>query len=286
MKKIKLEIYDNEKGLQIVSIFNRTITAYKTHRFHLKELLNRNELESPGIYLLIGIDEEEYRTTIYIGESEDINKRIPQHSNKEYWNQCIVFRSQELNKAHVRWLEGAIYDDLETAGQVILMNENKPSISRLSEADEVAMYEFKTDIYRILGVLGFVGINESPEIPEDKKSLMDYEFELVRHNEILAKMRPVATGYMVLKDSLILSGNVDRSSVFMKSVSNLKDSLREKGIIVKNNEGMEVLTKSQIFPSPSRAAKFILDYPVNGLKAWKTKDGNPLKEIEEMLTKS
>jgi hypothetical protein len=287
-RKIELFLVKGDPaGLRKAKIANWSGQAFAAYRSDIGDFLNRTELKNnPGIYLLIGVNEE-YDTTVYIGETENIAKRIRKHLNKEFWNQCIAFISKagSLNKGHVRWLEGSIYSDLEEAGQVILKNDNKPSMTPLSEADVAVMEEFKANIYLILGTLGFMGINEASENKKEKDSLIDYIFKLSRYGKILAQMKPITTGYKVLKGSILRPDKDeyrDTSSLRLHYIR--RDTLREKGFIQKNEDGDEILNKDQMFQSPSGASSFILGGTSNGRTDWKTEKGETLKEIEEKLS--
>lgn len=287
-KKIELFLVSGDpSGLRMAKIVNWSGLAFAAYRSDIGDLLNREELnQNPGVYFLMG-NNEEFETTVYIGETENIAKRIRNHLNKEYWNQCIAFISGagDINKAHARWLEASIYDDLKEARQVILMNDNIPSKASLSEADEAVMEEFKSKIYLILGTLGFTGINKAIEKESGKKSLTDYIFELSRYNEILARMKPTTTGYKVLKGSKLKPDREEyKNTSSLKLHYHRRVSLREKGLLAKNENNIEILKEDQIFQSPSGASSFILGQTSNGRTDWKTEEGKTLKEIEERLS--
>ncbi|MFW9873373.1 MAG: GIY-YIG nuclease family protein [Candidatus Thorarchaeota archaeon] len=287
-RKIELFLVKGDPaGLRKAKIANWEGQAFAAYRSDIGDFLSRTELQNnPGIYLLIGVNEE-YDTTVYVGETENIAERIRSHLNKEFWNQCIAFISKagSLNKGHVRWLEGSIYNDLEKAGQVILKNENKPSLTPLSEADIAVMEEFKANIYLILGTLGFTGINEASEKKKEKTSLIDYTFKLARYGKVLAQMKPTTTGYKVLKGSILRPDKDEyRNTSSLKLHYLRRDSLREKGIVQTNENGEEILNKDQIFQSPSGASSFILGGTSNGRTDWKTDAGKTFKEIEEILS--
>lgn len=287
-RKIELFLVNGDPaGLRKARIANWSGQAFAAYRSDIKDFLNRRELnDNPGVYFLIGNDEE-FNTTVYIGETENIAKRIRNHLNKDYWNQCIAFIASigNLNKGHVRWLEAAIYSDLKKAGQVIIMNDNIPSETPLSEADQSVMKEFKDNIYIIMGTLGFMGINVASNLPKEKKSLTDYEFKLSRYDIVLATMRPTTTGYKVLKGSKLQEDKEEyRDNRSLKLHYHRRDTLREKGLIEKNIDGEEILKEDQIFQSPSGASQFILGATSNGRTDWKTYDGKTFKEIEEELS--
>jgi hypothetical protein len=64
-------------------------------------------LDSPGIYMLLGDDpDEQYDQQIYVGQGDNIGKRLKQHQSddgKDFWDTTLVFLSgnQSLNRAHV-----------------------------------------------------------------------------------------------------------------------------------------------------------------------------------------
>jgi hypothetical protein len=199
----------------------------------------------------------------------------------------FIRKGSSLNKAHVRWLEGSIYQDLKEAGQVILKNDNKPSLAKLSEEDTAVMREFKANIYIVLGTLGFMGINKPSEREKEKESLTDYIFQLTRYNEVLAKIRPTTTGFKVLKGARLRPDiekyKKDRKSGLLNKYQR-RDNLRDEGNITKDKNGDEILREDQVFQSPSGASSFILGGPSNGRRDWVTDDGKTLKEVEEMLS--
>lgn len=287
-KKIELFLVKGTpSGLRKAKIVNWSGECFAAYRSNISDFLNREELKNnPGVYFLIGINEDTTETAVYVGETENIAERIKAHFAKEFWNQCIAFISsaRNLNKAHVRWLEGSIYQDLKEAGQIIIMNENKPSGSHLSEADEAVMMEFKDHLYLILGTLGFMGINEGATKSKEKTSLYDYSFLLTRNNELLAKMIPIPTGYKLLKGAKLRPDKEEyRNNRSLRLHYQRRDLLREKQSIIQENN-IEILNENQVFQSSSGASSFVLGGTSNGRTDWKTEDGKTLKQIEELYS--
>ncbi len=53
---------------------------------------------------MLGKDDE-FKNTIYIGEAEEVKRRLKQHIDDEnYWSECVVVLTKDnyLNKAHVK----------------------------------------------------------------------------------------------------------------------------------------------------------------------------------------
>ena len=73
----------------------------------------------------------------YIGEGEDISDRIRNHdTKKDWWTTAILIASaaNNLNKAHVKYLEARLIEEARTVSRITLENGNTPSRPGLSEA--------------------------------------------------------------------------------------------------------------------------------------------------------
>src|SRR5947207_16006891 len=93
------------KSLRTAEISNWTGKAIAAPRTELDELLQRDELDKAGIYILSGTDPLSGSPLAYIGEAEVIRERLKQHKTRE-WSSAIIFVSKDenLTKAHVRYL--------------------------------------------------------------------------------------------------------------------------------------------------------------------------------------
>ena len=63
--------------------------AVAAPRSDLEAVLAREELEQAGIYVLLGVDPDTGKPTAYIGEGEDVGKRLRQQGEKEFWVQRL-----------------------------------------------------------------------------------------------------------------------------------------------------------------------------------------------------
>jgi len=133
-KTIEMLLHDGTpKGLIEISFpFTFTGKAYHAYRSNIKDLLSLELPHQLGIYFLIGYDDN-HETCIYVGETENVKDRIKQHSDREFWNECIIFIDSmgALNKAHAKFLEQEIYNDLKTANQVKLENSHRSLTSEV-----------------------------------------------------------------------------------------------------------------------------------------------------------
>src|SRR2546429_9555661 len=129
------------KGLRTAEIFNMTIKAIAAPRTELEELLKREELDKPGIYILTGTDPETGLPHAYIGEAEVIRDRLKQHKSKEFWVFAIVFVSKDenLTKAHVRYLESRLLTEATQVGRFTL-EQNQAGGSKPPEYSRADIY--------------------------------------------------------------------------------------------------------------------------------------------------
>lgn len=93
--------------------------------------------------------------------------RLDNHnSNKNFWNQVIVFTSKDenLNKAHIRHLESRVIALANTAKRSEVENGNRGATApRLSEPDEAeAVLANMVLIYPVLGLQAFEKLAERP----------------------------------------------------------------------------------------------------------------------------
>ena len=110
-KTIQMIIFDNNpNGMIMCELSNWNGRVFKISRTELNRFYEREESGYTGVYFLMGRDDDN-ADTIYIGETEVMQKRLNQHLNdSNYWNDAIVVISKDnnLNKAHVKYLENII----------------------------------------------------------------------------------------------------------------------------------------------------------------------------------
>ena len=134
------------------------------------QLLQRSELDKSGVYILFGTDPLSGSPHAYIGEAEVIRDRLKQHKTKDFWVSVIVFvrQGEDLQKGHVRYLEGRLISEAIKVGRFTLENSQSGG-SKLPEAETANMEDFFARIQQLLPVLGselFVPI--APQQPANK----------------------------------------------------------------------------------------------------------------------
>ncbi len=111
-RSVRLFLVDGTpSGLTTAEIMNWIGHVLAGSRSGLPSFLQRLELDRTGIYFLAGSDPQDPDTLqLYIGESDNVRKRLIQHSRdatKDFWERtCVVTsKDQNITKAHARYLE-------------------------------------------------------------------------------------------------------------------------------------------------------------------------------------
>src|SRR5438067_595336 len=143
------------KSLRTAEISNWTGKAIAAPRTELDELLQREELDKAGIYILSGADPLSGSPRAYIGEAEVIRDRLKQHKTKEFWISAIVFvgKDENLTKAHAKHLESRLLSEATQVGR-FMIEQNQAAGSKLPESDREDMEVFLSRIRQLLPVLG------------------------------------------------------------------------------------------------------------------------------------
>jgi hypothetical protein len=120
-------------------------------------LKSRAEWRKPGVYLLIGEGPIDAMPKVYIGEGDPVGDRLVQHDrNRDWWSQVVFFTSKDdnLNKAHVQYLESRLVRLAREAKRCELENGNTPTEPSLSEADIAEMEEFLGQMILVYPAMG------------------------------------------------------------------------------------------------------------------------------------
>lgn len=255
-------------------------------RTQLREALKRPEASRPGVYLLIG--ENENGALLYIGEGDDISQRIKNHdAKKEWWSTAIFITSSgdQLNKAHARYLESRLIEKAKQVNKIALENGTAPALPSLSEAALAHMEDFLENIYLVLPALKFDFFLESTR-----------GMSAVRRADV-ASGRPIfvlstpkfglsATAHLEESHFVVEAGSKARlewvgDTSAKTSYGKLYAELVAQGILAPAGD-QRVFTKSYAFNSPSAAGAVVNGRSTNGTTAWKLQgSGKTYKEWEE-----
>jgi hypothetical protein len=273
--------HGDAKRLRVGEVSNWTGKALAAPRTELDDLLAREELESAGVYFLLGTNPETGNLQAYIGEAEVIRDRLKQHKAKalEFWTSIVVFVSKDenLTKAHVRFLENRLWQESKIAGRYELENING-SNPKLPESDREDMEVYLSRIRQVLPVLGSDLL--SP-IAGSAKPTKAQPTLVCKIKNAIARGRRTEEGFVVFKDStavLTLRPSAESQHPFVVA---LRKKLVQVGTLVEK-DGLYAFTQDAEFSSPSAAAAVVHGGGANGLTAWRDENGKSIKELEEV----
>ena len=277
-KTIRLFLMDGiPNGRIACELSNWSGKAYKIPRGFVKDCANRPELNSTGVYILFGKTEESSKKGIaYIGEAENIYKRLSQHlREKDFWNDAIVFVSKDdnLNKAHIKYVEHKMYKAAQEACRFTILNNSIPTLSSISEPDMEEMEEFMENTKMIIPILGYKIFESFRNIDNNSDDKVLF-IKAARGADAIGQQ--TNDGFLVLQNSRL---SIDYVKSYSKSFIKLRNKLIEDETIRKNGD-QYVIAEDHLFSSPSTAAAIVMGRNANGLIEWKTKDGRTLKSVE------
>lgn len=273
-KSISLFLMDGTPdGVVVCELFNWTGKGFKIPRSKLKELSGRQDLKKAGVYFLIGKDDED-SDIVYIGEAEDVYKRLLQHQDKDFWSEALTYVSKDenLNKAHIKYLEFILHKSATETARYKIFNSNTPNCPSISESDQAVMTEFAANLELLVGTMGykfFQKLTKSKVAKQEK-----YLISAARGANAMSVI--TSEGIVVLKDSSIATSEVPSTP---QTVTRKRQELIESGVIADFK-----FTKDFLFSSPSTAAAVVMGRSANGLFEWKKADGSSIKDNQPKNT--
>jgi len=265
----------NPELLRTAEISNWSGKAIACSRAELADFNDRQEATRPGVYILIGTDSDSGDSAVYIGEAEELRKRLKQHlTSKDYWVQVIAFVSKDenLTKAHVKYLEGKLIDKALEARRALVKN-NQSSGAKLPEAEEAEMNVFLSKMLQLLPVLG----TDIFRPPADDTAAPNEKL-ICTIKGLKAYGKRTANGFVVFKDSQAVLKHLP-SAVWTRKK---REELIAAKILAQQGS-CYVFSKDHEFGSPSTAGAVVRGGATNGLTAWKTQDGRTLKDLEAQM---
>lgn len=259
-------------------------------RSKLGAALSREEAERTGIYILVGEDPEKpTRNRIYVGEGDNVAKRIKMHAkdeDKDFWTKAVIVTSKDMNltKAHVRYLEGEIVRGARLAGRASLANGNEPSVKALPEADISDMAVFQENLEAVLPAIGvdFLRPTKTPVVSKSGDKTLTatgtLELTLKHRSGLKARALEINGEYIVQSGSQVQSD----PDYAMNQYGDLRDQLIKDGTIQQIADGKFLeFVEDYAFKSPSAAAAVIIGRNANGRRNWKVKSGQTLKQWQD-----
>lgn len=254
--------------------FQWTGHVLMTSRNQISEALERPAARRTGVYILLGEDDD--GSMAYIGEGEDISDRIRSHdAKKEWWTTAILITSSDndLNKAHVKYLESRLIETALSVGKIKLENGNQPSKPGLSEAAKSNMEGFLESIFMVLPAIR-VDIflrNTRPTLVQATRAPDSGEvpvFELKTPKANIRAKAVLENGEFVVQAGSLARiewvGDNSRKTAYGRLYTELVD----QGVLKDDGEH-KVFAENYAFNSPSAAGAVINGRSTNGQRAWK-----------------
>lgn len=274
-------------GMLTAEVFNWTGHVLMTPRTQLSAALRREEAHYTGVYLLLG--EDVNGPMAYIGEGEDIGDRIKSHdTNKDWWTTAVLITSaaNNLNKAHVKYLESRLVEEARRIGKTTLDNGNTPPRPSLSEAASANMESFLEYILMVLPALRIDSfLAQTRPRAQPLTSVSDNQPGDPVAFEILAPKHGIEATAVLENGELIVQAGSKGRRVWSKgseshTYGKLFAELVNTGVLVEHGDGRQ-FSENYAFKSPSAAAAMIYGRASNGTTDWKLKgSGKTYKEWE------
>lgn len=268
-------------GIRHAEVANWSGQALVCPRSLLGQLKDWPEAKRPGVYWLFG-DGSSSRPAGYVGEAEDVLKRLANHlRDKDFWREVVLFTSKDANltKAHIKYLEARFFSLAADAGRYELVNGNAPSGAQLPRADAAAMDEFLDHAKLLMAALGHRPLESIEGSSEGQESAASSPLFHLHYRNLEAQARLTEDGLTVLAGS---QGRLETRSSLQPGAAALRHKLIEDGVIEAVNDRL-IVRRAYAFSSPSAAGCVLTGGRVNGRKLWRTAEGVTLGDWQEQV---
>ncbi|AVL99345.1 DUF4357 domain-containing protein [Gordonia iterans] len=287
-KSVRLFLVDGTSGgLTTAEIMNWTGHVITSSRTDLPALIKREEAQRTGVYILLGDDPDSTGDpAAYIGEGDDVSKRLYSHNRpeeaggKDFWNRVVVLTSKDpnLTKAHVRYLESRLIEIATSAKRSRLQNSTAPGTIALPESDQSDM-EYYIDQAKI--ILPVLGVNilrakakrtapaasvDPSETSRSDATTPEFTLTVNRHG-IRATAQELDGEFTVLAGSLA-KAEWSRGSAHATYAALHEALLRDGTLIPTDDPAVVQFSRDHPFSSPSSASAVVTGRPSNGRKDW------------------
>lgn len=261
-------------GVLTAEIMNWTGHLVVGPRTRLYEALQRIELRKTGVYLIYDPNDDGTESTkLYIGEGDEIGKRLVSHDKDEqklFWERFVAITSkdQNLTKAHVRYLESRLIELASLARKAHLANGTAPTFKKLPEADIADMEGFLAELELVLPVVG-VEFFKRPVISKTKQEFAasSSEAPAVKFKFLNASANVIATAMEIDGEFVVLAGSKGawrEAPSFHERIKIARDDALATQRISLVSDQVFMLNDNISFSSPSAASVFLMGTSRNG----------------------
>lgn len=299
-RTVRLFLVDGiPSGIVTAEIMNWSGHALLAPRGDIGRIRKRIEGQRTGVYFLFGeVANVSEKRPVYIGESDDVGRRIEQHSSskdEDFFERFCIFTSKDANltKAHARYLESRLNKIAADSDRASILNLNFPPAGNLPESDIADMEFFISQIEIVLPVLGFEILKLRPSSSVKRTDSNQF---VVQVNDIFSELSSpnqavrlrlldpktgvdataLLTGseYLVLRESRARAKAMESLAKHLVGYNSLRNSLIEDGSLIKmtGRDDLLIFNRDVAFSSPSAASAIILGRSDNGRNSWKIGD--------------
>jgi len=206
----------------------------------------------PGVYVLLDPIATDGSWGCYVGKAPaGLRSRLQTHvKEKDYWSRALLIcrdTSVGFNSAQVGWLEGRLYDLLNSSADGALHNGNRPSDETLPVYERATLESCVLPISRVLRLIGYDASAPGDGPPVGLKH--SKTFFGVKLNQLV--------------DSKVVPANSQLVSI----------NSGWPATATVNSDGTVVVGEST-YATPSAAASAVTGGPVNGWEFWALEDGS------------
>lgn len=186
-------------------------------------------------------------------------------------------QDDHFNKAHVKYLEGRLYDIATQVDRHTVMNTQKPTSAAIAIDERAEMEDFIDNVAVLTFGMGhkvFEPLLKKNDASDDLSGKQVFYIKTkTKTNTVDARMVRTVEGYVVLKGSKIRESDTKSTPSWAKKK---RAQLISDGTI---KDG--VFMRDELFLSPSGASDLVTGNSTSGNKMWKTETGITLGEIIE-----
>lgn len=256
-KTIRIYLVDGvPTGTLTAEIMNWTGKVVVFSRSQLADVARRDEAHRTGVYFLVGADPgAPTREWVYIGEADDVLKRLAIHDrdeSRDFWQRTVVVVSKDenLTKAHARYLESRLIEMAQEANRARVVNGTAPPKPALPEADVADMEYFLDQVVMMMPVLGFGFLQPSPRVEVATAASPQSPVFRLSGAGVRAEARVIDGQFVVLKGSAARKQGVESWTSYKGLRAELIESRR---IVDGSDPQLLVFADNVSFDSPSAA---------------------------------
>ncbi len=278
-KTIQIFLPDGEpSGIRIAELTTRIVQAVAVPRNSLGDFFKRPEVNHIATYFLFGGLDAEAKPVAYIGQTEDLKKRLKKHDgDKEFWSIAVILvsRTHSFTQAHIKWLEWFGIALATEAKRYRLENGNSGSEPFVTEPIHADLKEIFETGSLLLDALGFPIFRSVGTVkPTDSEEPIQ---------EFYAKGPDAnAKGVFTNEGFVILKGSTCRKQVTPSGkdkITHIRNKFISDGVLIEEGKHL-TFTEDTLFKSPSGAAIVVLGRAANGWTTWVNKSGQSLDELK------